>query len=143
MCMKTEQDIAAMAEDKAFEELAQRNKRLIEERKKILLYKPVAQGVKHDSHKLRMSLIPNGTLAEVVKILEFGAEKYSPDNWKHVDDARTRYFDAAQRHIMTWWDNDNNQTDPESGRHHLAHAICCLLFLMWFDLVGKHNDKLP
>ena len=142
MCMKTEQDIAAMAEDKAFDELAQRNKRLIEERKKILLYKPVAQGVKHDSHKLRMSLIPNGTLAEVVKVLEFGAEKYSPDNWKHVDDARTRYFDAAQRHIMTWWDNDN-QTDPESGRHHLAHAICCLLFLMWFDLVGKHNDKLP
>ena len=142
MCMKTEQDIAAMAEDKAFEELARRNKRLIEERKKILLYKPVAQGVKHDSHKLRMSLIPNGTLAEVVKVLEFGAEKYSPDNWKHVDDARTRYFDAAQRHIMTWWDNDN-QTDPESGRHHLAHAICCLLFLMWFDLAGKHNDKLP
>ena len=141
MCMKTEQDIATMAEDKAFDELAQRNKRLIEERKS-LMGKPLAQGVKHDSQKLRMSLIPNGTLAEVVKVLEFGAEKYSPDNWKHVDDARTRYFDAAQRHIMTWWDNDN-QTDPESGRHHLAHAICCLLFLMWFDLVGKHNDKLP
>lgn len=142
MRMKTEQDIAAMAEDKAFDELTQRNKRLIEERKKTLLSKPIAKGVKHDSHKLRMSLIPNSTLAEVVKVLEFGAEKYSPDNWKHVDDARTRYFDAAQRHIMTWWDNDN-QTDPESGRHHLAHAICCLLFLMWFDLVGKHNDKLP
>lgn len=142
MCMKTEQDIAVMLEDKAFDEVAQRNKRLIEERKKTLLSKPIVQGVKQDAQKPRMSLIPNSTLAEVVKVLEFGAEKYSPDNWKHVDGARTRYFDAAQRHIMTWWDNDN-QTDHESGRHHLAHAICCLLFLMWFDLVGKHNDKLP
>ena len=77
-------------------------------------------------------------LTEVLTILEFGAVKYAPENWRYVDNARTRYFDAAQRHIMAWWQGE--QTDSESGKHHLAHAVCCLMFLMWFDLVGGINE---
>ena len=36
-----------------------------------------------------------------------------------------------QRHIDAWWGGE--QKDPETGEHHLAHAICCGMFLWWFD----------
>jgi hypothetical protein len=90
-----------------------------------------ASGVKYDGGKLRYSLLPVGTVAEVVQVLEFGARKYAPDNWKHVPDARTRYYDASMRHIDAWWNGE--RLDPETNLPHLAHAVCCLLFLMWFD----------
>jgi hypothetical protein len=88
-------------------------------------------GVKYDVAKLRYSLIPLGSLQEVVKVLEFGAKKYAPDNWKYVDDAEARYWDAAMRHIVAYKIED--KADSETGLSHLAHAISCLLFLINFD----------
>jgi hypothetical protein len=88
-------------------------------------------GVKYDDTKIRYSLIPLDSLQEVVKVLEFGAKKYAPDNWKYVDDAEARYWDAAMRHIVAYKLED--KTDSETGLSHLAHAICCLLFLINFD----------
>lgn len=88
-------------------------------------------GRKDDQGKRQYSLVPTVAIGEVVDVLTFGAKKYQPDNWKHVDDARTRYYDAAMRHIQAWWRGESD--DQESGFHHLAHAICCLMFLIWFD----------
>lgn len=89
------------------------------------------KGIKYDSSKIRYSLIPLDALQETVKVLEFGAKKYAPDNWKYVDDAQARYWDAAMRHIVAYKLED--KTDSETGLSHLAHAICCLLFLINFD----------
>ena len=89
------------------------------------------QGKKLDQNKPRMSLLPKGALNTVIRVLEFGATKYQENNWKHVPDAKTRYYDAMQRHIDAWWQGE--QKDPETGEHHLAHAICCGMFLWWFD----------
>lgn len=88
-------------------------------------------GRKHDSNKPRYSLLPTGTINQVVQVLEYGAVKYEIDNWQRVPSARTRYYDAAMRHIDDWW--NGSEIDEESSLHHLAHAICCLLFLLWFD----------
>lgn len=88
-------------------------------------------GRKYDSNKPRYSLLPENTVLNVVQVLEYGAVKYEPGNWKHVPDARTRYYDAAMRHIDDWW--NGSEIDEESSLPHLAHAICCLLFLLWFD----------
>jgi len=30
---------------------------------------------------------------------------------------------------------DGEQLDPESGIHHLAHAMCCLMFLYEHDIM--------
>lgn len=98
-----------------------------------------AVGVKHDAGKSRWSLIPKGVLTAIVDILEFGARKYSADNWMIVPDARTRYYDAMQRHISAWW--DGARLDPETGKLHLAHAACCLLYLIWFDLHDHPIEK--
>lgn len=90
-----------------------------------------ALGVKHDSNKPRWSLLPFGAINEVVEVLGFGAKKYADDNWKHVPEAQTRYVDAAFRHLTDW--HLKEKLDGETGKSHLAHAICCLLFLLWFE----------
>lgn len=88
-------------------------------------------GVKFDKHKPQWSLVPPGPMEEVVEVLSYGANKYSPDNWQHVEDPDTRYFNAAMRHIWSW--RQGEQFDAESHKSHLAHAVCCLLFLLAFD----------
>ena len=89
------------------------------------------KGQKHDQDKPLWNLLPWDSVKEVVDVLTFGAKKYEPENWKKVPDARNRYFAAAMRHLTAWWEGE--KLDPETGLSHLAHAVCCLLFLIWFD----------
>ena len=91
----------------------------------------VDKGVKHDSDKPRFSLLPLKQVWDIVAVLEFGAKKYTPCGWQKVPDAENRYFDAAMRHLCAW--RSGEKRDPETNLPHLAHAACCLLFLMWGD----------
>ena len=98
-------------------------------------------GRKDDSNKPRYSLLPTGTINQVVQVLEYGAsDKYEVDNWQKIPDARRRFYDAAMRHIDAWWNGEIIDIDKDgvkgSQLPHLAHAICCLLFLLWFDNKG-------
>lgn len=88
-------------------------------------------GIKDDSKKPRWNLLPLKSTEEVVKVLTFGGNKYGDDNWRLVPNHKPRYFSAALRHIWAWMRGETK--DPESNHHHLAHAICCLLFLMERD----------
>lgn len=88
-------------------------------------------GVKFDSNKPQWSLLPFEALEEVVEVLTSGAKKYAPNNWKYVPDADARYMDAAFRHMAQYMQGD--KYDEETGNNHLAHAMCCLLFKLWFD----------
>ena len=89
-------------------------------------------GRKFDGGKLQYGLLPPLALKATVEVLTIGAEKYEPDNWKHVPDSKRRYFDAMQRHLWEWKEGDQN--DPETGKNHLAHAMCCLMFLYEHDV---------
>lgn len=95
---------------------------------------PKFVGTKSDSEKLRPSLLPIESLEVVTKVLMFGSAKYSDHNWKIVPNARARYIDAAMRHLMDVVREEEN--DAESGLSHVAHCICCLLFVLWFDIKG-------
>lgn len=75
-----------------------------------------------------------GMLA-ILSVLEFGAVKYGPNNWQKVENAVTRYRDAAMRHLLAY--HEGEEIDPESGLPHLAHMGCCLMFLLWFDLTAR------
>lgn len=99
------------------------------------MHKAPPRGTKYDDEKPRWGLVPWSSMEEVVVVLTIGARKYSPDNWKFVPNAPERYFDAALRHITAW--RAGQKRDPETGRLHLAHAVCCLLFMIWFDLGRK------
>ena len=89
-------------------------------------------GVKFDQDKPQWTLVPFKAFDEVVKVLTIGAKKYAPDNWKKVPNARQRYIDAAFRHMSAYAGGE--KLDAETGKSHLAHAMCCLLFLLAFDL---------
>lgn len=89
------------------------------------------EGMKFDTGKPRWTLLPWKQIEQIVEILTFGAKKYADNNWQKVENSRERYFDAMQRHLIAWFGGE--KTDPESGKSHLAHAGCNLLFLMWFD----------
>ena len=91
----------------------------------------VEKGVKFDDEKPQWGLLPFKQVEQVVDVLTFGAKKYSPDNWKKVPEAERRYFDAMMRHIAHY--KYDSKLDDETGKSHLAHAICCALFLMGFD----------
>jgi hypothetical protein len=95
-------------------------------------------GRKFDGGKLEYGLLPPLALEETVKVLTFGAQKYERDNWQKVPDAKRRYFDALQRHVWSW--KQGEQIDPESGIHHLAHAMCCLMFLYEHDIMYSLNN---
>lgn len=93
------------------------------------LSKKLFDGIKNDDGKLDWTLIPWEELEEVVKVLEFGAKKYSRDNWKNV--SSDRYKKAAMRHLISYIRGE--EFDPESNNSHLAHLACNALFLMWKD----------
>jgi len=95
-------------------------------------------GRKFDSDKLEYGLLPPFALEETVRVLTFGAQKYERDNWKKVPESKRRYFDALERHVWAW--KKGEKLDPESGIHHLAHAMCCLMFLYEHDIMYSNED---
>jgi len=94
-------------------------------------------GIKYDAGKPDYSLVPPYALEETVKVLTYGAVKYSRDNWKLLDDAQNRYFAAAQRHMWALLKGETH--DPETGFHHAAHAACCMLF--YYELQQSAKEK--
>jgi hypothetical protein len=80
--------------------------------------------------KPRLELLPGAALEQIAEVLTFGANKYGAHNW--CRGARWgRYFAALLRHLFAWWRGED--LDPETGMSHLAHAGCCLLFLMEYQ----------
>lgn len=98
---------------------------------------PQGSGRKDDADKPQMDLVPPLMEREVARVLTFGAKKYGPDNWRHVPGAHQRYHAAARRHINSLSRGETH--DPETGLHHAAHAVCCLMFWGEKDMEGDDN----
>jgi hypothetical protein len=97
-------------------------------------------GKKTDAGKLRWHLLPFDAVREVVKVLDLNAKpagKYEERNWEKGI-AYSRLYGAAMRHLTTWF-QDREDKDSESELSHLAHAACCILFLLAYTLRGKNE----
>lgn len=84
-------------------------------------------GIKHDQDKPRMDLLDRFAIEQLALVLGFGAQKYAAHNWRNGLEY-SRLVAAALRHIHAF--NSGEDNDPESGLPHLAHAMCCLMFLL-------------
>ena len=98
---------------------------------------PVPKFIKDDIAKTRYDLLPPELLEETARVLTFGAQKYSAHNWAQGA-SWSRYFSAMMRHMWAWWRGEDN--DPETGFSHLAHAACCLSFLIAYQRRGLGED---
>ena len=82
---------------------------------------PHAPGAKLDGQKVMAELTLDGfsrALLAVAEVSTYGARKYSPGGWQHVEDGQTRYRRAGDRHRLA---RGHETVDPESRLLHLAH----------------------
>lgn len=93
--------------------------------------------LKYDTGKPDLSFISYELVEEVAYVREFGAKKYSRNNWKNGFKV-TRSCAAALRHIFLFLKGETN--DSESGRSHLAHAVCCLEHAIYDMKYRPEND---
>ena len=75
-----------------------------------------------------MDLLDPYAIEELSKVLTFGAQKYEAHNWKKGISA-SRLVAAAFRHLFAFVRGED--IDKESGLPHVAHAMCCCMFLLW------------
>ena len=100
------------------------------------------EGRKDDQGKLPYHLLPSDAIEEILCVLDYGQRKYSPRNWEKGMDW-SRPFSALMRHMWAWWRGEN--VDPETGYSHLAHAGCCVLFLLSYQkrVIGNDDRAKP
>lgn len=103
----------------------------------------IATGVKQDAEKIRVELLEPSWLEEVGRVLTFGANKYTDNNWRGGM-PYTRLLGALLRHTFAIMRGEDY--DPESGLTHVGHASCCLMFLFWMmrnrpDLDNRWNGR--
>ena len=89
--------------------------------------------------KPKMSDTPTIGLREMGKVFTGGAVKYGRFNWRDHKVSATVYYDAAQRHIMAWFNGED--IDPESGISHLAHVMACCNIILDAQEKGMLNDN--
>jgi hypothetical protein len=94
---------------------------------------PAPAGRKDDGDKIPLHLLPFDSLIEIAKVLDFGAKKYEPNNWRKGI-VYSRLFRATIGHLFSWW--MGKDLDPETGLSHLAHAGCCIVFLLHYVTSG-------
>jgi len=93
--------------------------------------------LKFDQNKLPLNLLSTEAMNQRPAVLAFGEQKYAAPNWRSGF-ACSRPLAAAMRHITAF--NNGEDCDPESGLSHLAHAACCIMFLLEFEKTHPHLD---
>lgn len=88
-----------------------------------------------------MHLIPQTALVQLAGVMELGAKKYQPYNWRTSSVAATVYVSAALRHIAQYLDGEN--IDEESGESHISHAMACCAILLDAAATGNLIDDRP
>ena len=99
--------------------------------------KIINKGLKYDSKKLRWDLLPIEYVEEIVKVLTYGADKYTDNSWQQVKNGIERYYAALMRHLVDW--RKGEDIDPESNLKHLSHAACNIIFLLYLTNLNKYD----
>lgn len=95
-----------------------------------ILFEVDPQAQKFDNGKVPLQLMSTVALNKIAEVLAHGAQKYSANQWRTGMDW-SRLIGAALRHITAF--NNGEDLDPESGLSHLAHAGCCIMFLLEYE----------
>jgi hypothetical protein len=100
----------------------------------------VSGGLRYDTDKLRLELLPAEWELELGRVSTKGAKKYAPRNWEKGM-AWSKMIGCSRRHILRFLLGE--KYDKETGCHHLAHAAWNLLALMSYDMRKLGENDLP
>lgn len=103
-----------------------------------LIGKKMELAMRSNAGKLQWSLVDFESLEDLVRVLEFGAEKYERDNWKKGLPV-TKIYDSLMRHIIAFF-NKIEDVDPESGVNHIGHMMANVMFLAYMYKNKKELD---
>lgn len=81
---------------------------------------------RYNEGKPKYSLVDLQSFEDTARVLEFGAKKYSRNNWKKGL-PMTEILDSLLRHISAL--QAGELIDPESGLPHIGHIGCNAMFL--------------
>ena len=101
---------------------------------------PHDPGAKLDAGKPRVGLVLGGfpkALRAVSRLGTSGADKYSPDGWKHVPGGIPRYTDAMLRHYLD--EADGERRDGQTGELHATAVAWNALARL--ELILEELDK--
>lgn len=96
-----------------------------------------AQGVA----KVPLHHVPSQVMMEVGLAMMEGARKYGSHNYRIAGVRTSVYYDALQRHVMAFWEGQDN--DPDSGLSHITKAIATLVVLRDAYITGNVVDDRP
>lgn len=108
----------------------------VEETGEVRITDPETGGMKGRKPE-RYELLPFEALNDVARVYAFGAEKYEDWNWAKGF-PWSLSIGAAFRHMAAFASGED--TDPESGLPHPAHAVFHMLGLMMFRSHGLGTD---
>ena len=89
-----------------------------------------SKALRYNEGKVEWSLVHYKSLEPMVRVLEFGAKKYAPDNWKKGLDKK-KILESMQRHLAALMDGED--VDSESGISHMGHIQCNAMFYNYFN----------
>lgn len=87
-------------------------------------------GIKFDQGKPPLGLINRTAIEQEALVMAYGVKKYGEHQWRNGMNY-SRLADAALRHLYAFLDGED--LDKETGLSHLAHARCCLAFLLEYQ----------
>lgn len=87
------------------------------------------KAIKYDGSKPRVDLLDPLALEGLAKVLTFGANKYSANNWRGGL-SYSRIIAALFRHLLEIM--KGNDIDEESGLPHIDHLGACWMFLSFY-----------
>jgi hypothetical protein len=95
------------------------------------------KAMRYNTGKLKWHLVHQPSLEPMVRVLEYGANKYAPGNWKKGQSINELY-DCLTRHMNAFMDGEDN--DPESGESHIGHVLCNAMFIVYNLNHRPEND---
>lgn len=104
---------------------------------------PTNPKTQYGLRKPPLHLIPSTALVLISEAHRLGAKKYGAYNWRETNVEAMTYLGAALRHIHSFLDGEEVDTDPAGGTHHLAHAAACLNILLDASACGTLVDDRP
>jgi len=91
--------------------------------------------------KVPLSVVSAPVLMEIGLGMMEGARKYGRHNYRVAGVRASVYYDAAMRHLMSWWEGED--IDPDSGLSHVSKALACLSVLRDSMILGNWKDDRP